>query len=158
MHLNAGMEVVCPNLTAPSGGSVDFDPRVGKQAGYRCDPRLVLIGEETRLCQADGEWSREEPVCVTPCPHLTDPPNGAVTQNGNTLGSTACYTCVTGFQPTAMCRTCLINGEWSGMEIICERKGRSISQHACIHDTAPQTCCAPNMAILILKRRWYKMV
>lgn len=116
----AGMEIVCPNLTTPAGGSVEFDPRIGEQAIYSCHPGLVLVGQGTQLCQANGEWNAEEPICTTPCPNLTDPPNGSVMQTGNEPGSTACYTCMTGFQPTATCRTCLISGEWSGTEITCK--------------------------------------
>jgi CUB/sushi domain-containing protein len=116
----AGVEILCPNLTAPTGGSVDFDPRVGELARYTCDPGLVLVGEETRLCRADGEWRGVEPECIAQCPNLTDPQNGTVTLSGNMPGDTACYTCMTGFQPTTTCRICLSSGEWSGQDITCQ--------------------------------------
>lgn len=116
------MEINCRNLTDPTGGSVDFNPRVGEEARYSCNPGLVLVGEETRLCQANGKWSGEEPRCSSQCPDLRDPPNGTVIQSGNFPGDTACYVCIEGFEPTTMCRTCLSSGEWSGREIICESK------------------------------------
>lgn len=122
VNFMAVMEIFCPNLTAPAGGSVEFNSRIGERAHYSCSPRLVLVGEETQLCQADGDWSGEEPVCVSQCPDLPDPLRGMVNISGCTPGSTACYTCVAEFEPTTMCRTCLISGEWSGGDITCESK------------------------------------
>ena len=108
---------------------MDFDPRVGEQARYSCNPGLVLVGEETRLCRADGEWSGEEPRCSVQCPDLPDPLNGTVTQSGNFPGDTARYACIDGFEPTTMRRTCLASGEWSGQEVTCQSKWRM--DHAC---------------------------
>lgn len=114
------MEIRCPNLTSPARGEVQFDTGVGKQAQYSCDPGLVLDGDPTRFCQVNGQWSGSEPLCRTQCPDLGDPANGTVVLSGRTPGSSACYACVMGFQPSVMCRTCLASGEWSGTEVTCE--------------------------------------
>ena len=107
---------------------MEFNPRVGEKARYTCDPGQLLVGEETRLCLANGEWDGAAPLCVTPCPDLQDPLNGTVTQNGTAPGSTACYTCREGFQPSSNtpCRTCSMDGEWSGLEIICRSKDQAM--------------------------------
>ena len=113
---------MCPNLTAPDNGSVEFTSRVGGQANYTCAPGLVVVGEGVRLCQANGEWSGDAPLCGVPCRDLEDPANGAVVQNGSEPGSVACYTCADNFMPSSnvMCRVCSIDGVWLGAEITCK--------------------------------------
>ena len=55
------------------------------------------------------------------CPTLTPPSNGAVTWDGLTHGSTATYTCDTGYYMAGdNPRTCQ-NGVWSGQEPVCTR-------------------------------------
>lgn len=39
---------------------------VGSQAAYSCNEGLVLNGNRTRICRADGRWSGSEPTCDTP--------------------------------------------------------------------------------------------
>ena len=117
--------VMCPILTAPENGTVQFSTRIGDTAEYSCDPGLVLVGEEVRSCQANGEWSGEDPVCEFQCPDLANPRNGTVMQSGNRPGSTACYTCASGFIPSSSaCRDCLPNGVWSGADVICESESK----------------------------------
>lgn len=112
---------MCPNLTSPDNGSVEFSTRIGDRATYSCNPGMVLVGEKYRICQADGEWGGEEPVCGLSCPDLVDPLNGNVSQNGSEPGSMACYSCAQGYGPSsAGCRVCMLNGEWSGPEVTCE--------------------------------------
>lgn len=122
-----GKEIVCPNLTAPDNGSVEFISRVGEQASYSCAPGLVVVGEGVRLCQANGEWSGDAPLCGVPCQDLEDPANGGVVQNGSDPGSMAYYTCADGFMPSSKeaCRTCSIDGVWLGAEITCKNESKS---------------------------------
>ena len=57
------------------------------------------------------------------CIELSNPDNGDVTWTGLTNGSTATYTCDSGYQLTGYHnRTCLNTGVWSGQEPICIRK------------------------------------
>lgn len=111
---------MCPNLTAPDNGSVVFGSRVGQKAEYSCNEGFMLVGVNQRECQANGEWNRDEPVCVLPCPDLEDPQNGLVSQNGSVPGSMATYRCDEGFRPKVTTRECLFNGMWSGQEVTCE--------------------------------------
>ena len=115
--------ILCPNLLAPDTGSVVFNNQVGEKAEYSCDKGQILVGEEQRICQANGEWSGNEPICVLLCPDLDDPQNGTVSQNGSVPSSVATYTCNEGFRPntTALIRECMFNGEWLGQEVTCER-------------------------------------
>ena len=117
-------EIKCPDLSPPENGSVVFGKHVGELAKYRCDDGFVLVGAESRLCQANGEWSGGPPRCGSPCLMLQSPPNGTVRQNGSVPGSVACYRCDEGFRPRTMqlTRTCTLSGRWSGQEVECESK------------------------------------
>ena len=59
--------VVCPTLLNPMEGRVVLTGTlVGSQAAYSCNEGLVLNGNRTRICRADGRWSGSEPTCDTP--------------------------------------------------------------------------------------------
>ena len=52
-------------LLAPANGAVDLSDGslVGAVAIYTCDPSFRLIGVESRMCQENGSWSGEAPIC-----------------------------------------------------------------------------------------------
>ena len=55
----------CGFLTAPPNGSTLLsNTTFGSIASYSCDTGYNLIGSSTVVCQADGEWSGEIPVCT----------------------------------------------------------------------------------------------
>ena len=61
-------------------------------------------------------------MAPTVCSELSNPANGGVSWTGLTSGSTATYTCNTGYQLTgAQTRTCQSNGTWSGQAPTCTR-------------------------------------
>ena len=54
----------CETLSSPFGGQVIMNgTAAGSIATYICDPDSELIGNVTRVCQIDGTWSGEEPLC-----------------------------------------------------------------------------------------------
>ena len=56
------------------------------------------------------------------CPNLMDPTNGMVSFSATTSGSSATYTCNTGYQlDGASTRTCQSDGTWSGSAPTCTR-------------------------------------
>ena len=56
--------VVCPSLPDPANGRVSLSgTTAGSTATYSCDRGFGLVGFSTRICQASGEWSGEEPTC-----------------------------------------------------------------------------------------------
>ena len=125
ISLLKGEEIRCSNLTNPGNGRVNTTTnQVGGTAVYTCDPGLVLLGLDERICQADGQWTGDQPFCIVPCPTLTNPMNGMVLQTGTRPGSIACYSCFTGYVTNTganiTCRTCMINGVWSNRTITCE--------------------------------------
>ncbi|XP_064382164.1 sushi, von Willebrand factor type A, EGF and pentraxin domain-containing protein 1-like isoform X2 [Halichondria panicea] len=116
-------QIECPALKDPENGSVDDgDNLPGTVAKYTCDYGFRLVGFSKRLCQKDGSWAGEVPICkAIICPKLDDPEDGQVTVTGLTPSSTAEYSCNKGFTLFGTARTCQDNGEWSGKAPICKR-------------------------------------
>ena len=56
--------VRCPNLPNPSNGRVNQrGDRPGDRATYTCNRDYELVGESTRTCQNNGDWSGDAPTC-----------------------------------------------------------------------------------------------
>ena len=113
----------CPTLSAPSNGRVDQQGnRPGDRAIYTCNSNYDLVGDPSRTCQNDGEWSGSAPTCArVTCPNLSNPANGQVTFSfGVSVGSTATYTCTSGYVIVGeSTRVCQGDGSWSGRAPIC---------------------------------------
>ena len=116
-----------------------FDSR----ATYTCDTGYTLSGSQSRTCRADGTWTLSKPLCegiircfllncflpdlssfaAVECGPLTDPDNGHVDMSeGITFGSTATYTCDTGYTLSggSQSRTCGADGTWTLSKPLCE--------------------------------------
>ncbi|XP_064386119.1 sushi, von Willebrand factor type A, EGF and pentraxin domain-containing protein 1-like isoform X4 [Halichondria panicea] len=118
--------VDCGSLDAPSNGAVDTSSGTTfmMTATYTCNTGYTRSGGQTRICQANGDWSGSEPVCNLICPNLGVPTNGGVTYSDTTIprdeGSTATYTCNPGYQMTGlMVRTCTASGWSTGDDPVC---------------------------------------
>jgi hypothetical protein len=95
---------------------------LGGVATYGCNPGYALVGSPTRTCQANGTWSGTPPTCVSVACGV--PPaiaNGSVVATAVTYGSTATYTCSTGysFSTATTTRTCQADGTWSTPVPVC---------------------------------------
>ncbi len=132
--------VDCGSLTNPDNGQVDTlsGTTFGSTATYSCINGYVLIGVETRSCEADGNWGSTAPTCgkqckihdirylyihtVIECGPLTPPTNGQVdTSSGTTFGNTATYSCNSGYTLTGTAvRSCGADGMWTLSEPVCE--------------------------------------
>ena len=137
----------CGNLTNPTNGQVSTTAGTteGQTATYSCNTGYNLVGDGTRTCGANGNWSGSEPTCermlllnnlpykyahnvfllstAVDCNALSDPSNGQVSHTaGTTFGQTATYSCNTGYNLVGdSTRTCEAAGEWSGSEPTCQR-------------------------------------
>lgn len=57
--------VSCSVLNAPQNGRVTLSgTQVQDTATYECLPGFLLQGSRVRECQANGQWSLQEPTCV----------------------------------------------------------------------------------------------
>ena len=55
----------CGSLSNPANGKVNHTAGTtfGQNATYSCDPGYNLVGENTRTCQATGNWSGSASTC-----------------------------------------------------------------------------------------------
>ena len=71
---------------------------------------------------------------VVNCGQLQAPTNGIVRVSGSTEGSTATYSCISGYSLVGnILRQCQSNGEWSGTQPFCERDSKLYSYRYHIH-------------------------
>ncbi len=138
--------VDCGALTDPMNGLVDTSSGTTfmNTATYTCNNGYTLTGDATRTCQDNGEWSGSASTCeskyisslnvvlistfpppvpIVTCPTLPNPMNGIVDMSSNTEGSTATYTCNSGFgvngAESSMCEN---SGSWSADPPTCQRE------------------------------------
>ena len=56
--------VNCGRIGVPENGEITLsETTFGSVAVYACDEGFDLVGELFRTCQANAEWTGEEPVC-----------------------------------------------------------------------------------------------
>ena len=56
--------VSCGSLASPVDGAVVLNgTTVGIVAVYMCNRGFQIVGNASRTCQEDGDWSDAEPVC-----------------------------------------------------------------------------------------------
>uniref|UniRef100_A0A3Q3X6W8 Uncharacterized protein n=1 Tax=Mola mola TaxID=94237 RepID=A0A3Q3X6W8_MOLML len=88
---------------------------------YDCNPGYYLFGSPVLTCQPTGQWNKPLPECiVVDCGHPGSPPNGVLSGDKFTFGSTARYSCLGGRQLKGeSSRTCQLNGMWSAPMPFC---------------------------------------
>ena len=141
--------VDCGSLNSPENGDVDLPgTSFDSIAQYSCNLGYLLVGVESRQCQANRTWSDESPICeglfillfvvlinlysdmklhllfiAVDCGSLNDPDNGMVSVDGTRLNSEAVYGCDTGYRLVGDSeRLCTEQGAWSGDQPTCESK------------------------------------
>ena len=65
MMYNTLLTVDCGSLPDPANGSVTHTvgTSLGQTAIYSCNTGYKLVGDNTRTCQATGNWSGSPPTC-----------------------------------------------------------------------------------------------
>ncbi|EDV98774.1 uncharacterized protein LOC6566632 isoform X2 [Drosophila grimshawi] len=121
----------CPELAQPSLGQVTVAGRhFGARASYACPHGYHVVGLQSRLCQADGNWAGAEPACkqniycLKP-PQIEHARNSALPEQETfDLDSTVQYHCHTGYVtngfPRAKCLAIDNQASWYGPDIQCE--------------------------------------
>uniref|UniRef100_A0AAX7UFR4 CUB and Sushi multiple domains 3a n=1 Tax=Astatotilapia calliptera TaxID=8154 RepID=A0AAX7UFR4_ASTCA len=86
---------------------------------YDCNPGYYLFGSPVLTCQPTGQWDKPLPECID-CGHPGSPPNGVLSGDKFTFGSTVRYSCLGGRQLKGeSSRTCQLNGMWSAPMPFC---------------------------------------
>ncbi|RWS04130.1 P-selectin-like protein [Dinothrombium tinctorium] len=120
----------CSALDAPEYGTkagvCDEGAPVGSTCTFFCNNGYRLRGEQRLVCQPDGSWDEEIPICirqVITCRELRPPANGAIQgtcRAGAMAGSRCLFSCTPGFQIQGEpILTCLANGQWSSISPTC---------------------------------------
>ncbi|KAI4582045.1 hypothetical protein MJG53_009570 [Ovis ammon polii x Ovis aries] len=90
---------------------------------FSCDPGYHGLGPASIECLPNGTWSwrNERPYCqIISCGELPTPPNGNKIGTQTSYGSTAIFTCDSGFMLVGSAvRECLSSGLWSGSDTRC---------------------------------------
>ena len=65
IYIHISTVVDCGSLTNPTNGVVSHTAGTtfGQTATYSCDTGYNLVGDNTRMCQASGNWSGSAPTC-----------------------------------------------------------------------------------------------
>ena len=117
--------VICKKPFSVENGRIYFDDLLtGSSLVYSCNKGFHLVGKETRTCLDNGEWSYSAPECakLAECEELLPIQNGKVHMNDHLAGSTAYYTCGTGYyldQDPSFLRLCMADGYWAGVQPSC---------------------------------------
>ncbi|XP_057653656.1 sushi, von Willebrand factor type A, EGF and pentraxin domain-containing protein 1 [Diorhabda carinulata] len=138
-------------VTLPSNASY-----YGALALYTCDDNYELDGVSRRLCQENGTWSSDAPVCKEIQCKTPEAPNGLlVTVTTHSVGGVAVYQCPKGHNMIGNdTRICMRNGIWSGSYPSCAavdchqpgdiENGRVLVVNGTTYKSAIEYHCIPN--------------
>ena len=107
-------------------GEVDYNSNkleYGTVITYSCHLGYEIVGVNTRVCGAGGQWEGPEPECVqVRCPIPRIPLHGDQEILSLVVGGKVKYQCNTGYTLTGSSMiTCLGNKTWSQLPPVCER-------------------------------------
>ncbi|XP_041104585.1 CUB and sushi domain-containing protein 3-like [Polyodon spathula] len=95
------------------------------KVSFSCNPPFLLVGSNTRICQADGSWSGSLPRCIEPtrttCENPGVPRHGYQNKSlGFQVGSVVQFDCERGYLlQGSTTRVCLADLTWSGVQTEC---------------------------------------
>ncbi|XP_019647923.1 PREDICTED: LOW QUALITY PROTEIN: sushi, von Willebrand factor type A, EGF and pentraxin domain-containing protein 1-like [Branchiostoma belcheri] len=114
-------KIQCSPLSPPSMGWLERRNSYGDTVTIVCDTGYIVVGSATLTCQADGQWSAQQPSCQrAQCPSLTIA-NGQMS-GSNFFGDTVTFVCNTGYTLFgSSSRRCLAGSIWSGAQPVCNR-------------------------------------
>ncbi|XP_069794220.1 P-selectin-like isoform X3 [Narcine bancroftii] len=129
--------IICERLIQPKQGAVNCTHPIGEfsyrsTCEFSCADGFELNGSDSLQCQANGQWTAQNPSCeAVTCQTLTDPEQGAMNCSHPirdfSYSSMCDFNCVEGFALRGSKRLrCQDNGQWTAQNpkcevIICER-------------------------------------
>ena len=90
----------CGHLGGPVNGyTIGNNFTYGSTVTFSCDIGYELEGNETALCQANGQWSSNIPLCsIIDCPDPGTPNNGHQNSSNFSYGASISFTCNVGYE------------------------------------------------------------
>ncbi|XP_023815635.1 CUB and sushi domain-containing protein 2 isoform X1 [Oryzias latipes] len=137
--------MLCDHPSVSPYAKISGDRRtVGSVIRYSCMGQRTVIGNTTRMCQLDGQWSGSPPHCSGESSGLCGDPgvpvHGIRLGEEFTVGSVVRFSCEPGYVLKGSSeRTCLANGTWLNTQpecqvISCGNPGTPRNSHILIHD------------------------
>uniref|UniRef100_A0A674NBB4 CUB and Sushi multiple domains 2 n=1 Tax=Takifugu rubripes TaxID=31033 RepID=A0A674NBB4_TAKRU len=137
--------VLCDRPSVPPYAQISGDRRtVGSVIRYSCISQRAIIGNTTRMCQLDGQWSGSPPHCSGDSAGLCGDPgipvHGIRLGEEFSVGSIVYFSCEPGYTLKGSPeRSCLANGTWLGTQpechvISCGNPGTPRNAQILIHD------------------------
>uniref|UniRef100_A0A8C4GQX0 CUB and sushi domain-containing protein 1 n=1 Tax=Dicentrarchus labrax TaxID=13489 RepID=A0A8C4GQX0_DICLA len=138
------LPVLCGDPGSPGGGF-----REGNIFSYRsevrfyCQAPYLLVGSVSRVCQADGIWSGQQPACIDPafnsCRDPGTPAYGIpVMAQGFQVGSKISFKCRKNYHILgSTTRTCLENLTWIVFVTLCLNIICPYNSHSCRQPETP---------------------
>ncbi|XP_014892814.1 CUB and sushi domain-containing protein 1-like, partial [Poecilia latipinna] len=137
--------VLCDRPSMPPYAQISGDRRtVGSVIRYSCMGQRGIVGNTTRMCQLDGQWSGSPPHCSGESNGLCGDPgvpvHGIRLGDEFTVSSVVRFSCEPGYvlkgSPE---RTCFSNGTWMGTQpechvISCGNPGTPRNAQILVHD------------------------
>ncbi|XP_050987326.1 CUB and sushi domain-containing protein 3 isoform X1 [Labeo rohita] len=120
------LEVDCGHPGSPPHAVVMGDKfTFGSTVHYRCLEDRALIGESTRTCQLNGQWSGSQPHCSGDkrgaCGDPGTPAHATREEGSFQQHAKVRFTCATGHTLYGSAeRICFPNGTWSGRQPTCK--------------------------------------
>uniref|UniRef100_A0A9J8BSB7 CUB and Sushi multiple domains 2 n=1 Tax=Cyprinus carpio carpio TaxID=630221 RepID=A0A9J8BSB7_CYPCA len=117
--------VLCDRPSMPPYAQISGDRRtVGSVIRFSCIGQRSVVGNTTRMCQLDGQWSGSLPHCsgdsAGMCGDPGVPVHGIRLGEEFSIGSIVRFSCEPGYILKGSSeRTCLANGSWVGIQPEC---------------------------------------
>uniref|UniRef100_A0A9J8B4T2 CUB and Sushi multiple domains 2 n=1 Tax=Cyprinus carpio carpio TaxID=630221 RepID=A0A9J8B4T2_CYPCA len=114
--------VLCDRPSMPPYAQISGDRRtVGSVIRFSCIGQRSVVGNTTRMCQLDGQWSGSLPHCsgdsAGMCGDPGVPVHGIRLGEEFSIGSIVRFSCEPGYILKGSSeRTCLANGSWVGIQ------------------------------------------
>ena len=117
------VRIKCPMPhEVPHGEFMAEGFQYGDKIHYACNRGFILVGNVTRICEADKSWSGSPAVCERiDCGPPIAPEHGEVKTKATRYGSRARFLCNEGYQlATGQFARCMANGQWSETNPSCQ--------------------------------------
>ncbi|XP_033110344.1 multiple epidermal growth factor-like domains protein 10 [Anneissia japonica] len=129
----SGSPPTCEVVSCGDPGSIINGIRMGANETYGsivtyvCNTGYNLLGAASVTCQPEGTWSQSAPVCQVVNCGIVSVGEGVFVNGGIfTYNAVLMFICDRGYNTVSgdTTRTCQADGNWSGNDLVCEKKSK----------------------------------